>query len=154
MRVVVMLAGAAMTVQPVPPPVAQPIPQAGLWESIARTDISAAPGLDPATAVLLRRAVARPVIQRACVTAAMLAADPAAMVAGGEGCTLGPARIERGRLTVDRRCAAAGTAATLRGPVTTASYQLTGIVTAAATAPPMAMTLAIAGRRVGACPRG
>ncbi len=143
-----MLAGAALAAQPAP------LPQPGLWESIARTDISAAPGLDPAAAALLRRAVAQPVVQRACITAAMLAADPAAMVAAGEGCTLSAARFERGRLIVDRRCTPAGTAATLRGPVTSASYQLTGVVTATQPGPAMAMTLAIAGRRIGACPGG
>lgn len=153
MLVAMMLVGMAAA-QPAPPRAPPQAPRPGLWESIARTDISAAPGLDRVAAALLRHAVARPVVQRACVTPAMLAADPGAMVAAGDGCTLAPARIERGRLVVDRRCAAAGTAVTLRGPVTSASYQLTGVVSMAQPGPAMAMTLAIAGRRIGACPRG
>ncbi len=133
----------------------------GLWESVARTDIGSAPGLDPAAAALVRRMVARPVIERACVTAAAIDADRAAMVAAGDGCSLGPVRIAGGRLAIERRCAAAGTVTQLRGPVTAKTYLLTGIVTAVSPAPAMApgmapamaVTLAVAGRRLGPCPR-
>lgn len=125
--------------------------QAGEWEVTVRTSIKSMPNVPPEVAKMMGGPGAKPVVVRHCITPADLKSNPEAMLGKrAPGCRYERFSLAGGQMTMRMVCAGpdgAVTTTSSRGNYTPLSYAVTG--ESVRVGPnPMAMTMAVTGRRV------